>query len=95
MCVCVWCVCMLFVYIYIYIYIYIYSYYSELDCHGRSKLKAELDLYNYPTKPVVKKATAVNASEFAKNYDLASLKSDVDELDIDNLETVPTDLSKL
>ena len=52
-------------------------------------------MYNYPTKPVVKKAAAVNASEFAKNYDLASLKSDVDELDIDNLETVPTDLSKL
>ena len=89
------CVFFFFLYIYIYIYIYIYSYYSELDCHGRSKLKAELDLYNYPTKPVVKKATAVNASEFAKNYDLASLKSDVDELDIDNLETVPTDLSKL
>ena len=93
MCVCV--VCVYVICVYIYIYIYIYSYYSELDCHGRSKLKAELDLYNYPTKPVVKKATAVNASEFAKNYDLASLKSDVDELDIDNLETVPTDLSKL
>ena len=33
--------------------------------------------------------------KFAKKTDLASLKSDIDELDIDELETTPADLSKL
>ena len=42
-----------------------------------------------------KKTTAVNTSVFVKKEDLFSLKSDVDELDIDKLETVQTDLSKL
>ena len=33
--------------------------------------------------------------KFAKKTDLASLKSDIDKLDIDELETTPADLSKL
>ena len=37
----------------------------------------------------------MNTTEFGKNTDLASLKSDVDGLDIDHLKTVLVDLSKL
>ena len=37
----------------------------------------------------------MNTTESGKNADLASLKSDVDGLDIDHLKTVPVDLSKL
>ena len=44
-------------------------------------------------KPIWKAGTGVDASKLAKKVDLASLKSEVDKLDIDKLEKVPTDLS--
>ena len=50
---------------------------------------------NYATRSGVKKATGVDISDFAKKTDLVSLKWIVDELDIDKLKTIPTDLSKL
>ena len=39
-----------------------------------------------------KKATSI---DFATKADLATLKSEVDKLDMDEFETIPTDLSKL
>ena len=39
-------------------------------------------------KSHLKKATGVGTSDFAKNEDLASLKSDVDKLYIDKLKNV-------
>ena len=50
---------------------------------------------NYATRSGVKKATDVDISDFAKKTDLVSLKWIVDELDIDKLKTIPTDLGKL
>ena len=50
---------------------------------------------NYATKSVLQKATVVGTSKFAEKVVLASLKSDVDELNIDKLKAVPVDLSKL
>ena len=52
---------------------------------SRAKIKVELDLSIYVTKADSKKATRVNTSDFAKNTDLANLKSYVDILDIDKL----------
>ena len=52
-------------------------------------------MFNYVTRSGVKKATDVDISDFAKKTDLVSLKWIVDELDIDKLKTIPTDLSKL
>ena len=49
---------------------------------------------NYAKKIWLKKATCVDISKRAKRGDLASLKSDIDELDIDKLKTIPVDLSK-
>ena len=43
----------------------------------------------------MKKTTGVQASKFDKKIDLANLKSEIDRLDIDKLETTPVDLSKL
>ena len=43
----------------------------------------------------MKKTTGVHASKFDKKIDLANLKSEIDRLDIDKLETTPVDLSKL
>ena len=40
-------------------------------------------------------ATGVDSLKFAKKFDLASLKSEIDKLDIGKLETTPVDLSTL
>ena len=50
---------------------------------------------NYATKSDLKSAIGVNTSKFAKNTDLASLKSGVDKIDIGKSKTTPVDLSKL
>ena len=57
------------------------------------KLKVELDLSNYATKVDFKNATGVDTSKFAKKVDLASLKSNVDKLDIDQFKNVPNNLN--
>ena len=43
----------------------------------------------------MKNAAGVDISKFARKVDLASLKSNVDKLDIDKLKNVSTDLSNL
>ena len=58
-------------------------------------MKVELDLSDYATKEDLKNATGVDTSKFAKKIDLASLKSNVDKLDIDKLKNVQTNLSNL
>ena len=58
-------------------------------------MKVELDLSNYVTKADLKNAAGVDTSKFAKKVNLVSLKSEIDKLDIDKLETAPVDLSKL
>ena len=50
---------------------------------------------NHGIKSDIKRATSVDTSDFAEKGDLASLKSEVDKLDIDDLETFVTDLNKL
>ena len=55
----------------------------------------ELDLSNYATKTELKNATGADTSSFAKKTDLANLKSNVDELDIDKLKNVPINLNNL
>ena len=58
-------------------------------------MKAELDLSDYETKADLKNATRVDTSTFAKEVDLASLKSNGSKLDIDKLKNVLTNLSHL
>ena len=55
----------------------------------------QLDLSNYVTKADFKNPTGIDASSFVKKVDLASLKSNVDKLDIDKLNNVTTTLSNL
>ena len=43
----------------------------------------------------LKNVTHVDVSSFALNSNLASLKTEVDKLDIDQLTPVPNDLAKL
>ena len=53
-------------------------------------MKVELDLPNYAIKADLINRTRVETSEFVKKNVLANLKSDVNKLDIDKLEIVPT-----
>ena len=50
---------------------------------------------NYARKTDAKNVTHVDTSSFALKTNLATLKTEVDKLDIDKLAPVPTDLSKL
>ena len=54
-----------------------------------------VDLCNYATKTDLKNVTHVDTSCFASKTNLATLKTEVDKLDIDKLVPVHTDLSKL
>ena len=54
-----------------------------------------VDLYNYATKTDLKYISHVNASSFALKSNSASLKTEVDKLDIDKLTPVPIDLARL
>ena len=54
--------------------------------HSKNRIKVELDLSNYARKSELKNATGVTTFQFAKKADLPSLKSDVDELDTDQLK---------
>ena len=58
-------------------------------------MKVELDLSNYVTKAELKNATGVDTLKFAKKVDLANLKSNADELDVDKFKNVPANLSSL
>ena len=59
------------------------------------RLIVELELSNYPTKLDLKNATDVDTWKFAKKVDLASLKYNVDKLDIDKFKNVPSNLNNL
>ena len=54
-----------------------------------------VDLSNYATKTDLKNVTHIDTSSFALKTNLAPLKTETDQLDIDKLVPVPTDLNKL
>ena len=58
-------------------------------------INVKIDLSNYATKADIKNISHVATSSFALKANLASLKTEVDKLDIDKLVPVPVDLSKL
>ena len=58
-------------------------------------IKVKVDLSNYATKADIQNISHVNTSSFALKTNLANLKTEVDNLDINKLVPVPTDLSKL
>ena len=60
-----------------------------------SSVKLELDLKNYSTTEELKIITHVDTSSFALKTNLASLKAEVDMLDIPKLTTVPIDFTDL
>ena len=61
---------------------------------GRN-INVKVDLSNYATKTDLRNVTHIDTSSFALKTNLASLKTEADKLDIDNLGPVPVGLSKL
>ena len=70
------------------------EYFTEPKFSGGT-VKVELDLSNYTTKADLENAAGVDTSKFAKKVDLASIKTEVDKLDIDKLEKISTGLNGL
>ena len=61
---------------------------------GRN-MNLKVDLSNCATKTDLKNITHIDTSSFELKTNLATLKTEVDKLDIDKLAPVPADLSKL
>ena len=60
-----------------------------------SNIKVELDLSSYAARTDLKNVAHVDVSSFASKTNLASLKTEVDKLNIAKLTSVPDDLAKL
>ena len=71
------------------------SQYFPAPSSHKENIKVEIDLTNYATKKDVNDITHVDTSNFALKTNLANLKTEIDNLDIDKLATVPVDLTKL
>ena len=50
---------------------------------------------NYATKTDLKNILHIDVSSYALKSNLASLKTEVDKLDVDKLTSIPNDLGKL
>ena len=68
---------------------------KPFNSHFGDSIKVNIDLSNYATKTDLKNVTHVDTSRFALKTNLASLKTEVDKLDIDKLVPIPVDLIKL
>ena len=71
------------------------QYFPEPYEPSGGEINVQVDLFDYPTKADIKNISHVATSSFALKSNLASLKPEVDKLDIDKLVPVPADLSKL
>ena len=70
------------------------SYYPPYRSSSNN-IKVKLDLVNYVTKTDLKNITHADVSTFASKTNLAALKTELDKIDADKLNTTPTDLAKL
>ena len=68
---------------------------KPFNSHFSDSITVKIDLCNYATKADIKNISHVDTSRFASKTNLASLKTEVDKLDIDRLKPLPDDVSKL
>ena len=64
------------------------QYFPPYRSSGRN-IKVELDLGSYATKTDLKNVAHVDVSSFLSKANLATLKSEVDKLDVDKLVPLP------
>ena len=65
------------------------QYFPELYEPLVGDINIKVELSNYATKADVKNISHIDTSSFALNSNLASLKNEIDKLDIDKLIPVP------
>ena len=58
-------------------------------------INVKVDLSNYATKKDIKNILYIDTTSFGLKSNLASVKTEVDKLDIDKSAPVPVDLSRL
>ena len=68
---------------------------KPFNLHFCDSIKVKIDLCNYATKIDIKNNSHVDTSSFALKTNVASLKNEVDKLDINKLVPIPVELSKL
>ena len=68
---------------------------KPFNSHFGNSTKVKIDLSNNARKTDIKNISHADTSSFALKTNLASLKTEVDKLDIGKLVPVPVDLSKL
>ena len=61
----------------------------------KGDINVKVDLSHYATKTDLKNMSHIDVSSYALKSNLASLKTEVDKLDIDKLTSVPIDLAKI
>ena len=71
------------------------QYFPKLFRNFGGNINVKVDLSNYATKADLNNVSHVDTSSFVLKTNLTSLKTEVDNLNIDKLVTVPIDLSKL
>ena len=64
------------------------EYFPKPSSHEEN-IKVQIDLTNYATKEDIKNTTHVDTSSFALKTNLSSLKTELDQLDIDKLVPIP------
>ena len=67
------------------------EYFPEPKSLG-GRIKVELDLSNHATEADLEIVKGADISKFAKKVGLANLKSNIDNLDIDKIKNIPTNL---
>ena len=70
-------------------------YFPKLHEPFGGDINVKVDLSNYATKTDIENVSHVDTSSFALKLNLASLKTEVDKLDIDTLKCLPTNLRNL
>ena len=71
------------------------QYFSKLFRNFGGNINVKVDLSIYTTKTDLKNVTHIDTSSFVLKTNLASLKTEIDKLEIDKLASVSVDLSKL
>lgn len=64
-------------------------------CSSYQDIKVKIDLSSYTTKSDGENVTGVHTSSFPSKNDLASLKSDIDKLNVEKLKYVSNSLENL
>ena len=69
------------------------EYFPKFFRNFGGSITVKVDLSNYATKTDLNNVTHVDTSSFALNTNVAILKNKVDKIDIDELKSLPNNLS--